>query len=73
MRETVSKFQFKPRALEYLRQVEKTRTPLVITDRGRPVLKLIPYAEDPDEALQELRGSVLVECSRRALPLKYDA
>ena len=59
MRETVSKSQFKPRALEYFRQVEKTRTPLVITDRGRPVLKLVPYTEDPDEALKELRGSVL--------------
>ena len=59
MRETVSKSQFKPHALEYLRQVEKTRKPLVITDRGRPVLKLVPYTEDPDEALQELRGSVL--------------
>ena len=56
---TVSKSQFKPHALEYLRQVEKTRKPLVITDRGRPVLKLVPYTEDPDEALQELRGSVL--------------
>lgn len=59
MRETVSKSQFKPHALEYFRQVEKTRTPLVITDRGRPVLKLVPYTEDPAETLRELRGSVL--------------
>ncbi len=59
MMETVSKSQFKPHALEYLRQVEKTRKPLVITDRGRPVLKLVSYAEDSDEILKELRGSVL--------------
>lgn len=59
MRETVSKSQFKPHALEYFRQVEKTRAPLIITDRGRPVLKLVPYTEDPAEALKELRGSVL--------------
>ena len=59
MKHMVSKSQFKPHALEYFRQVEKTRKPLVITDRGRPVLKLIPYTEDPNEALKELRGSVV--------------
>ena len=58
MGETVSKSQFKPHALEYFWQVEKTRNPLVITERGRPVLKLVPYTEDPHEALRELRGSV---------------
>lgn len=59
MKHMVSKSQFKPHALEYFRQVEKTGKPLVITDRGRPVLKLVPYREDPNEALKELRGSVV--------------
>jgi prevent-host-death family protein len=56
---SVSKSQFKPKALEYFRQVEATGRELVITDRGRPVLKIVPYALDPDEALRALRGSVL--------------
>jgi prevent-host-death family protein len=56
---TVSKSQFKPRALEYLRNVEATGEELVITDRGRPVLKVVPYVDDPEELLKPLRGSVI--------------
>lgn len=55
----VSKSQFKAQALEYFRAVEKSRKPLVITDRGKPVLKVVPYSEDPEEAMRELRNSVI--------------
>jgi len=55
----VSKSEFKARVLEYFRRVEKTGEPLIITGRGRPVLKIVPYLEDPDAALRALRGSVL--------------
>jgi prevent-host-death family protein len=57
--ETVSKSRFKARALEYFREVERTGKPLVITDRGRPVLRLVPYREDPQEALKVLRDTVV--------------
>ena len=56
---TVSKSGFKSRALEYFRQIEKDRKPLIITDRGKPVLKVVPFSEDPEELLRELRGSAL--------------
>jgi prevent-host-death family protein len=56
---TVSKSGFKSRALEYFRQVEKSRKPVIITDRGKPVLKVVPFSEDPEEILKELRGSAL--------------
>lgn len=59
MARTVSKSQFKPHSLEYFRHVERTGEELVITDRGRPVLKLVPYSADPAEARRVLRGSVL--------------
>lgn len=59
MKKCVSKSQFKPRALEYFREIEKTGTELLITDRGTPVLKITPYAEDPEELLKPLRGTVL--------------
>ena len=58
-KETVSKSRFKSHALEYFRQVEKTRKPLVITDRGKPVLKVVPFSEDPEEILRDLRNSVM--------------
>jgi prevent-host-death family protein len=59
MAETVTKSQFKARALEYFRRVEKSGKSLVITDRGRPVLKIVPYSEDPFDILKQLRHSVL--------------
>ena len=55
----VSKSQFKARALEYFREVERTGRPLIVTDRGRPVLKIVPYREDPAESLRELKDSVV--------------
>lgn len=56
---TVSKSRFKAGALEYFRQVERTGKELIITDRGRPVLKIAPYGSRPVDALAALRGSVL--------------
>ena len=55
----VSKTRFKARALGYLREVEETHNPVVVTNRGKPVLKVIPYTEDPAEILKDLRGSVV--------------
>jgi prevent-host-death family protein len=54
----ISKSRFKAQALEYFRAVETTRKPLIITDRGKPVLKVVPYSEDPEEVLKELRNSL---------------
>lgn len=58
MAKTVSKSQFKPKALAYLRDVEQSGEPLVITDHGRPVVRIEPYA--PAAAtLERLRGCVV--------------
>ncbi len=56
---TISKSKLKPRILEILRDVERTRKELIITDHGRPVLKILPYSPKPSEALKALRGSVV--------------
>jgi len=56
---SISKSRFKAQALEFFRQVERTGKPVVITDRGVPVLKLVPYREDPAEALRTLRDTVV--------------
>lgn len=60
MQQTVSKSQFKAQALEFLREVEMNKTPLIITHAGKPVAKVIPYKEmDRDEAIREsLKGSL---------------
>ncbi len=59
MNDSVSKSQFKARALEYFRMVEETRREIVITDRGRPVLKVVPFTREPGEALMLLRDTVV--------------
>jgi prevent-host-death family protein len=55
----VSKAHFKAHALEIFRRVQETGEPVLITDRGRPVLRLEPYYGEDDAVLASLRGSVL--------------
>lgn len=56
---TVSKSKFKAHALELFRQVEQTGKPIIITDRGTPVLTVAPYRADPNAAVKLLRESVV--------------
>ena len=58
MPEVVSKSKFKPKTLEYLRKVQETGEPLIITDRGKPVVRIEPYTAG-DETLRLLRGCVV--------------
>jgi len=59
MENQIAKSKFKPHALQYFREVERTGKGLIITDRGKPVLKILPYSEEPDKALAMLRNSVI--------------
>jgi antitoxin (DNA-binding transcriptional repressor) of toxin-antitoxin stability system len=56
---SVSKSQFKPRSLEYFRLIEKSGETMIITDRGKPVLKVMPYTDNSEDRLKVLRNSVL--------------
>lgn len=56
--QTISKSEFKPKALEYLRQVTKSQKPLVITHKKLPVAKITPF-EDQAEPKKALVGTVL--------------
>ncbi len=59
MNNVISKSQFKPHALEYFRQVERSGKELIITDHGRPAIKIVPFSEDPPEAIGALRNTVI--------------
>ena len=51
--------RFKDVCLKILDEVAATRTPVVITKRGKPVAQLVPYvAPDP---VRSLAGSILRE------------
>ena len=59
MSQIVSKSRFKAKALQYFRQVEETRKEMIVTDRGRPVVRIVPYTENPAAVFLELHASVL--------------
>lgn len=58
MAERIAKSKFKPKTLEYLRRVEQTGEAIIITDHGRPVVRIEPYREG-DETLRLLRGCIV--------------
>lgn len=60
MERIVSKSQFKSRALEYFRLIEESGETMIITDRGKPVLKVMPYTDNSEDRLKVLRNSVLL-------------
>jgi prevent-host-death family protein len=52
--------EFKARCLSVMESVRKTKEPVLITKRGRPVAKLIPADEAPQEFLGRLEGIVRI-------------
>lgn len=55
----LSKSQFKPKSLHYFREVQEKGLEIIITDHGKPVVKVSPYQKSPREVLEELRNTVL--------------
>jgi prevent-host-death family protein len=45
--------------LKYFRHVEETGEELIITDHGKPAIRIVPFSEDPLEGLKALRNSVI--------------
>ena len=58
MARMISKSRFKLRAPSLFRDIERTGKEIIITDRGKPVLKVVPYTEEPEIWLKSLRGTV---------------
>jgi len=56
---TMAAGKFKDVCLKTLDEVERTRSVVVITKRGRPVARLVPCL--PQDAARGLAGSVLKE------------
>jgi antitoxin (DNA-binding transcriptional repressor) of toxin-antitoxin stability system len=56
---TIAAGKFKDACLKTLDDVSKTRVPVIITKRGRPIAKLVPYTLPKKD--KSLVGSVLEE------------
>jgi prevent-host-death family protein len=52
--------EFKARCLRVMDQVQKTREPLVITKRGKPVAKLVPADKPGNDIFGCLKGVVKI-------------
>jgi len=57
--EPISKTEFKARALEVLRDIEKSGLPRVITDRGRPTIEIRKLRQQQRTTLELLKGTVI--------------
>jgi prevent-host-death family protein len=57
---TISKSALKGKMLEYFRQVEETGEELVVTDNGRPVVKVVPIQvrTSAEDVFADVRGRV---------------
>ncbi|WGV27478.1 type II toxin-antitoxin system Phd/YefM family antitoxin [Halotia branconii] len=57
---TISKSKLKSKLLEFLRLVESEGEEIVVTDRGKPVVKISKYGDSPPtkELFGQMRGKV---------------
>lgn len=57
---SISKSELKSQLLEFLRLVESEGEEILVTDDGKPVVKISKYAQAPstDELFGEMRGKI---------------
>lgn len=59
MERTISKDQLQTTMLKVFRELETTGDELIVTEHGRPVLKIVPIRPNPPKrSVQELFGDV---------------
>ncbi|MGH7884432.1 MAG: type II toxin-antitoxin system Phd/YefM family antitoxin [Thermodesulfobacteriota bacterium] len=56
----VSKGKLKAKMLEYFREIERTKEELIVLDRNRPVLRIIPITpkKSPKDVFTSFQGKV---------------
>jgi prevent-host-death family protein len=56
---TIAAGEFKARCLRLMDQVRSSRTPVVITKRGKPIAKLVPVDEESrSQVFDSLKGRI---------------
>lgn len=60
--QTLSVSEFKAKALGIMEQIAQTGETVVVTKRGKAIVKVVPYSEDVEANVPgTLRGTVLEE------------
>jgi prevent-host-death family protein len=52
--------EFKARCLSVMEEVRKNREPVVITKRGKPVVKLVPADKSGEDLIGRLEGIISI-------------
>jgi prevent-host-death family protein len=58
--EQIPAAQFKANCLRLMDQVARSRTPIVITKRGKPVAKLMPISDEPIDIFGRMAGTIRI-------------
>ena len=57
---TIPAGQFKAQCLALMDEVEKTREPIVVTKRGKPVAKVVPAEPEKDDLFGFWKGKITI-------------
>jgi prevent-host-death family protein len=55
---TMAAAEFKAHCLQVMEQVHKSRQPVTITKRGRPIAKLVPVDEGRSKVFDSMKGKI---------------
>ena len=58
--EEVAAAEFKAKCLRLIDEVAKRRNPLVITKRGKPLVKLVPISDEPIDIFGRMAGKIKI-------------
>ena len=58
---TMAAGQFKAKCLKVMDEVQAKRIPVVITKRGKPVVKLVPVETKTDDIFGFLKGKIKIK------------
>lgn len=56
---TIAAGEFKSKCLHILDEVKKTREPVTVTKRGKPVAKVVPIPAEPGSSYGMAKGTLL--------------
>lgn len=52
--------EFKAKCLKIMDEIEKTREPVIITKRGKPIARLMPVEEPPQSMFGYMKGTITI-------------
>lgn len=60
MEQRIAAGEFKARCLHLLDEVQRSRKPILITKRGRPVARVVPADETPAPLFGRMKGTIQI-------------